>query len=851
MRNAQEYLIDFAKSQENWFKALIYFAINSNGDISPEKYKEILTSIIKSTNIAVTEPSIGDGDEYNKVNITQLKHISGVNALEPDQTIKFNSDITILYGMNGAGKSGYFKILNEIVGGNQEKDILQNIYSTDHSKIKVELKYIADANTETTIDWNGETRSIPKLNRCKVFDSSYLNGLLETRKTDQTLIQPLGLNLFTYLVDLLDDAKSKINSYADNIRTNKPNIKLEEISDEIKNVFINHFISKSEHGKIKKLFEFSEENQKNLSKIEKEIKDIKQINIQDKIKLLGNSKKELESVSSNLQQRNTTILDFIKNCDSNINQYKEKEPLNKEAKSRFELLETIPANDTQEWKDFIKTGEKYSEKIEGVIRICPYCRQSLTEEKNISIVQSYSLFLKDNSELELNTAIEKLELLNKEIEAFNIEIPFTENVTELLQGMMISEKIIFEEIKLVTENLSTIKTSLLKNISQKNTEFANKIIDVKPIVDAINSKITDIQGLIDEYSKEEAEKKENLVRLEEQFKKLIENKSISVQAEIIKKWIEDTVRETLVRKKEASISTRKLSNLSKIAHNDLLTESLKSRFNDELKSLGYSNLSVRLEDAGIRKGISSTKLVIEKDNDIKSILSEGEQKAVALSLFLSEIMLQKYNYPIILDDPVNSLDHKIAGNFAYRLMDLDNQIILLNHNRLFLDAFETSKDNHICKTTDSACNKDKGKHIKVYEVISQGKMSKGILKNYKGNYARNNLKEAKHLLEKTPFDEAMKVANLLRISVECIIDEVIFNHQIPTKYSNKNSRFNWTELKKLNKDESVVDTLQGIHSRASGGEMHNGTERDENPIEVEEFNEMITLLDGILDTARK
>jgi predicted ATPase len=51
-----------------------------------------------------------------------LEHIQGVNALKQNQTIKFNNSVTILYGLNGAGKSRYFKILNEIVGGNQKKE---------------------------------------------------------------------------------------------------------------------------------------------------------------------------------------------------------------------------------------------------------------------------------------------------------------------------------------------------------------------------------------------------------------------------------------------------------------------------------------------------------------------------------------------------------------------------------------------------------------------------------------------------------------------------------------------------------------------------------------------------------
>ena len=121
-------------------------------------------------------------------------------------------------------------------------------------------------------------------------------------------------------------------------------------------------------------------------------------------------------------------------------------------------------------------------------------------------------------------------------------------------------------------------------------------------------------------------------------------------------------------------------------------------------------------------------------------------------------------------------------------MELNNQIILFNHNRLFLDSFETYKNNHICKTIDTDCNNSKGKHIKIYEVISQAKSSKGILRNYKGNYAKNHIKEAKQLLNSVPFEEETKVSNLLRLTVECIIDEVIFNYQVPTRFSNKNSR---------------------------------------------------------------
>ena len=290
----------------------------------------------------------------------------------------------------------------------------------------------------------------------------------------------------------------------------------------------------------------------------------------------------------------------------------------------------------------------------------------------------------------------------------------------------------------------------------------------------------------------------------------------------------------------------RISNLSKTAHNELLTETLKNQFIEELKSLRYTNLNVNLESEKNEKGTSSTKLTITKNKDLKSILSEGEQKAVALSLFLAEAKIQIAKNPIILDDPVNSLDHKIATKFANRLLELENQVIVFNHNKLFLDAFETSRGNHICKTIDTDCNNSRGKHIRVYLVNSEGKNSKGVLSNYKANTAKNHIKEAKSLLNKSPFNQSLSVANLIRKAVECTIDEKIFNNQIPTKNSTKNSRINWEELKNLNNDGVTIDKLKEIHDRVSGGEMHNGTENEDNPIEVEEFQDMLSDIENIL-----
>lgn len=119
------------------------------------------------------------------------------------------------------------------------------------------------------------------------------------------------------------------------------------------------------------------------------------------------------------------------------------------------------------------------------------------------------------------------------------------------------------------------------------------------------------------------------------------------------------------------------------------------------------------------------------------------------------------------------------------------------------------------------------------------KNSKWVLKNYKKNNLESNLKEIDSLLKEDSFDEIEKVSSLLRKAIECYIDEIVLNRQIPTKYSNKNSRINWDWLKEIKIDKNIINNLNQIHSRLSWWSLHNWTESNENPIEFEELKDFL------------
>jgi hypothetical protein len=57
-KNAKEYLKEFATSQSDWLKALIYEVIETNGNISNDKKKKIFDSLKDDTALAIDEPNI-------------------------------------------------------------------------------------------------------------------------------------------------------------------------------------------------------------------------------------------------------------------------------------------------------------------------------------------------------------------------------------------------------------------------------------------------------------------------------------------------------------------------------------------------------------------------------------------------------------------------------------------------------------------------------------------------------------------------------------------------------------------------------------------------------------------------
>lgn len=110
-----------------------------------------------------------------------IKHITdvkGVNAIYTDKPLLFNpKGLTVVYGDNGSGKSGYIRILKMVSGAKYREDIKNNIYSKTPVHPTASIAIVDSKGIENSVECNlrkpGEHELLTNID---VFDTKVSNA---------------------------------------------------------------------------------------------------------------------------------------------------------------------------------------------------------------------------------------------------------------------------------------------------------------------------------------------------------------------------------------------------------------------------------------------------------------------------------------------------------------------------------------------------------------------------------------------------------------------------------------------------------------------------------------------------
>ena len=69
-------------------------------------------------------------------------NLHGVNKLKSNSELNVSSGLTVIYGENGSGKSGYTRLLNNAFISRGDQDILPNIFAVSYTHLDVYKRQI-------------------------------------------------------------------------------------------------------------------------------------------------------------------------------------------------------------------------------------------------------------------------------------------------------------------------------------------------------------------------------------------------------------------------------------------------------------------------------------------------------------------------------------------------------------------------------------------------------------------------------------------------------------------------------------------------------------------------------------
>ena len=413
--HAKDYLIELANGAQThgWLKDLIIRTINTNGHLSDEDLSLTTTQLKSNSASTLTVPNTQNTNNHADIRFISLTHNAGVCALANDQTIVFSKDITLLYGNNGSGKSSYFRILNEIIGGNRKTELRPNIYTSTNNSINIRLTY-AEGDSVKELSWDGTTRAISPLNLSSVFDSNYTMAFLQKRSADTAIVLPYGLHLFTALTTAMDNIKGRLQTEIDGVLKSLPQINTEGLSDDVIRILTQQTYRSTQKKYIQDRYIISSEQDEELNRQKEELKKLQETNYNDKIKIAKSELAQYEALKKHL----TTTKDFLREYElearSLISLVVVSKKKSEDVKQKIAVLSEIGNTDSKEWKSFIESGAKFVEKANLSKDICPYCRQPLVNQA-LQIISSYETYLTDKSFSELNQALTSKEILRKKI----------------------------------------------------------------------------------------------------------------------------------------------------------------------------------------------------------------------------------------------------------------------------------------------------------------------------------------------------------------------------------------------------------------------------------------------------
>lgn len=697
-------IAEWAKGLPDWQSDAVR-RILVKGDLTESDRKELL-AILKKTK-GIEDPNNpapspitlkasdvpGPSDSRSVVILKSMHGVKNVNALAPDQTLKFAlSGVTVVYGGNASGKSGYSRVLKKACRARgQVEDILPNIFALHNPDAVAEAFFdISVDGQDRTEKWVDKQPATDSLASIAVFDAEAARFYVDER--NEVVYIPYGLDVFNKLGDLCRNLKERLEGVE--LAPIEPLPK--ELTDLTLTTAVGRLIRSLTHetdlSEVEKLAKLT---QGELERLEELRKLLAQID--------ANRPEVMATQRRRLKSRIEKIRDGVIALDNGLSaekcnnlrllQTKAREAAEAARLASEEAFKNQPLQGVGSgpWREMFEAARRYSELLAYPGYSFPYtagdsrcvlCQQPLEEEAK-QRMQSFEKFIKQDTARQAETA--KIALKQE-----------WENFCSLQLHPELADPAIVEEIG---EADSDCKEILVQYLDSANTLAANirqshekrewgemtalsptPAPCLKTLAEAMETKAKEYDAAV---------RPEDQQKLIDGFEELNARKVLSDHKSLVLNHINKQIYQHRIQQCIDDTDTREISLRGRTIMKEAVTKVLKDYLDEELCALGAGHIKLDLVQE-VRAGTTFHYLKLHstthKNVSASNVLSEGEQRAVAIASLLAEVRRASYFSGLVFDDPVSSLDHIWRHKAAERLVGegANRQIIIFTHDIVFL-----------------------------------------------------------------------------------------------------------------------------------------------------------------------
>jgi hypothetical protein len=687
---ARSLLISWANQQDAWVRQLVSQVIFTQKAATDDALDAIYEIFLCEKALAQGQPITvsaltddqGSLAESTLLSLVRIDGVQNVNALVEGQFIDFNPKLTVVFGENASGKTGYVRILKSAAAIRASEPVLPNLSIEKEPPKGPPTARIAFrvGDVDDHVSWENRP-GLPPLNRMDVFDSRattlHVDGDLNYVYT------PGELSRFPMVQQGIEGIRSRLGrGIRDAAVTANPFIVRFDRESPIY-AKIDSLGASTDLAEIEKIANISTQERDNLTNLRTEVDALRSTDPSAQIKVAEALRHNLETLGRMVSAVDALDLTAYSNAISKVDEAADR--CEAATQTSFAGL-NVPGLQSPEWRAFVQAGEDYIRAIlagttyPSVSDNCLYCRQHLSSDA-MALLKKYREYCSNEYAAELssarNTADQIASPYRRDVDVDSLTRLFAD-VAERI-GNTSSEAL--DAQQQILANASGVRAAIDEG---RQFTWLDKLTVCKRILTLIGASQQQNQSLLASLAERREAREQALVERQKRLSDIESRERLQSILPSIEQFVEKAkwVDKAKIQERKFSNLLRSLTETAKSASEELLNRDFERRFKEESARLRAP--SVVLQFPG-RQGQVTRRKAVTDDHRPSEILSEGEQKVVALADFLAEVSL-KPAAPVIFDDPMTSLDYKRISEVVERLTKLtdERQVVIFTHNIWFV-----------------------------------------------------------------------------------------------------------------------------------------------------------------------